>query len=269
MRPVRNIASRGVRAALRPLGLELVRTPAATELPPDYDDLTREVITRVQPHTLTTHERIAGLVAAVRHVTERAVPGAFVECGVWRGGSALAMATTLLALGDTTRDLWLYDTFWLEMPPGGAHDRDVFGNTSEDLKRVAASHEGFRNGSAESVRALVTSAGYPADRVHIVEGLVEDTIPDRAPEEIALCRLDTDFYESTAHELRHLCGRLGEEGILIIDDYGHFLGARQAVDEYFDGLGGGVLFHRLDFSARLIVMSRDLRERISGQEHDG
>jgi hypothetical protein len=205
----------------------------------------------------------------VRHVTERAVPGAFVECGVWRGGSALAMATTLLALGDTSRDLWLYDTFWLEMPPGGSHDRDVFGNTSEDLKRVAATHEGFRNGSAESVRALVSSCGYPAERVHIVEGLVEDTIPARAPDEVALCRLDTDFYESTAHELRHLCGRIAEEGILIIDDYGHFLGARRAVDEYVERLGGGVLLHRLDFSARLIVMTHHLRQRIAAQELHG
>jgi O-methyltransferase len=66
-----------------------------------------------------------------------------------------------------------------------------------------------------------------------VKGKVEDTIPANIPERIALLRLDTDFYRSTRHELEHLYPRLERGGVLIIDDYGAYVGARQATDEYF------------------------------------
>ena len=66
-------------------------------------------------------------------------------------------------------------------------------------------------------------------------GELEDTIPRRAPDQIALLRLDTDGIESTRHEIQHLYPRLSEGGVLIIDDYGHWQGARRAIDEYFAG----------------------------------
>ena len=94
------------------------------------------------------------------------------------------------------------------------------------------------------------ATGYPAERLHFVEGKVEDTIPEQAPERIALLRLDTDWYESTRHELEHLYPRLSPGGVLIIDDYGHWEGARQAVDEYFKG---EVYLHRIDYTGRLAI----------------
>lgn len=262
--PVRRSIGKAGRAALRRAGFRLVRRgmPARTGLPPDYDAFTRDIVHRTKPYTLTTHERIAALVESVRYVTEAAIPGAIVECGVWRGGSMLTVAETLLAAGDTSRDLWLYDTFWLDMPPPGEHDGDIFGNSAEALLEEVRDDAAYRNSNAEAVRSLLTGAGYPDDRIHIVEGLVEDTIPDAAPEEIALCRLDTDFYESTAHELEHLLPRVAERGVLLIDDYGHFVGARRAVDEYLDSIGGGVLLQRIDFSGRLLVVTEELGRRI-------
>lgn len=257
-------AGRTVRAAAARLGYRIVPTgaTAALRLPPDYDDFTRSIIERVQPYTLTTHERIAGLVAAVRYLTEAGVPGAFVECGVWRGGSMLTVVETLKSMGDTSRELWLYDTFWLDMPPPGEHDADVFGTSAEELLAEAKTHDAYRNGTADQVRALLVGAGYPEERLHIVEGLVEDTIPAHAPDEIALCRLDTDFYESTAHELAHLVPRVPPGGIVLVDDYGHFVGAKRAVDEFVERIGGGVLLNRLDFSGRLVVMTDELVARV-------
>ena len=83
----------------------------------------------------------------------------------------------------------------------------------------------------------MASTGYPPDRVRYVKGPVERTIPDRLPGgPIALLRLDTDWYESTRHELLHLFPLLSPGGVLIIDDYGHWSGARKAVDEYLGGL---------------------------------
>ena len=80
---------------------------------------------------------------------------------------------------------------------------------------------------------------YPAERVHFVKGKVEDTIPG-APERIAILRLDTDWYESTRHELEHLYpGSPG--GVLLLDDYGYWEGAREAVDEFLDQTGERLL----------------------------
>ena len=105
----------------------------------------------------------------------------------------------------------------------------------------------------ESVRETVLSTGYPEEQVHIVRGPVEDTIPGKAPERLALLRLDTDWYESTYHELVHLYPRLSVGGVLIIDDYGHWEGARRAVDEYFAAAGSRPLLNRIDYTGRIAI----------------
>ena len=97
------------------------------------------------------------------------------------------------------------------------------------------------------------STGYPRDRFRLVKGKVEDTIPQHAPERIALLRLDTDWYESTRHELAHLYVRLVPNGVLIIDDYGHWQGARRAVDEFFATCTPKPLLQRLDYTGRLAI----------------
>jgi O-methyltransferase len=86
-----------------------------------------------------------------------------------------------------------------------------------------------------------------------VQGRVEDTVPDQAPPEIALLRLDTDWYSSTRHELVHLYPRLAEGGVLILDDYGYWRGARRAVDEYMAANDLPLLLNRIDYTARIAV----------------
>ena len=78
-------------------------------------------------------------------------------------------------------------------------------------------------------------------------------MPGQAPDEIAILRLDTDWYESTQHELRHLFPRLTRGGVIIIDDYGHWRGARQAVDEYLAQHQIPLLLHRIDYTGRIGV----------------
>ena len=77
--------------------------------------------------------------------------------------------------------------------------------------------------------------------------------PAASPPSIALLRLDTDWYESTYHELVHLYPRLSVGGILIIDDYGYWQGARRAVDRYFAEQGTRVFLSRIDETGRLAV----------------
>jgi O-methyltransferase len=223
---------------------------AAGRDPMRYADLSPErqaLFARVQPYTQTSRERVTTLADAVEYVIEANVPGDLVECGVWRGGSSMAAALTLLRHGADDRRLWLYDTFG-RMPAPGDRDRDYAG-------REVAGHEASMLGEAglslADVQAAMRSTGYPAEQVRYVAGRVEETIPETAPAEIALLRLDTDWYASTRHELEHLYPRLVSGGVLIIDDYGHYAGARQAVDEYF--AGRPILLARVDYTARMAV----------------
>ena len=86
-----------------------------------------------------------------------------------------------------------------------------------------------------------------------VKGMVEDTIPTQAPDKISLLRLDTDWYTSTKHEMQHLFPRLSRNGILIIDDYGHFKGAKQAVDEYLLAAEIPLMLIRIDYTGRIAI----------------
>ncbi len=218
----------------------------------------RRIVERALPHTLTSVPRLQAVIDATRHVVAQELPGAFAECGVWRGGSVLAMVLTLQELGREDRDVHLYDTFEGMTAPT---ERDVSSFDPPALETWrAAEREGGLAWSEflgefdeRSVRATLESTGYPAERLHLVRGPVEETLPQRAPDALALLRLDTDWYESTRHELEHLYPRLASGGVLIIDDYGHWEGARRAVDEYFAQHGPAPLLHRTDYTGRVAV----------------
>ncbi|HET7049811.1 MAG TPA: TylF/MycF/NovP-related O-methyltransferase [Solirubrobacteraceae bacterium] len=189
------------------------------------------------------------------HVIATGVSGALVECGVWRGGSAMVMAHVLVAAGVSDRELWLYDTFE-GMPAPEDVDADFMGvPAAEHLAAAAGNRDDLvvAYASLDEVRANVQKVGYPIDLVRYVVGQVEHTIPAQAPGEIALLRLGTDWESSTRHELEHLWPRLEVGGVLIIDDYGHWSGARRAVDGYFAGRGDAPLLARVNYTGRMGV----------------
>ena len=202
--------------------------------------------------------RVTALCEAVRYLADAEVQGDVVECGVWRGGSMMAVARSLLQFGDTSRHLYLFDTFQGMTAPT-KKDVTFRGDSAARLLEVEAPAEAesvWCIASLEEVRSNMQATGYPSARIHYVEGRVEETIPAQMPDSIALLRLDTDWYESTRHELEHLYPRLVKGGVLILDDYGHWQGARQAVDEYFARTGGRPLLHRIDYSGRLAIKVR-------------
>ena len=209
-----------------------------------------ELYDRCRPYTMTSIERMYALYTSVRHMIEREIAGDVVECGVFAGGSAMLAALTLQRLGDDTRRVWLYDTFTGMSEP-----------TPRDGAEVRAEWERNQRGevnmwcyaSRADVEENMALTGFPADRAVFVAGKVEETIPASAPERIGLLRLDTDWYESTYHELAHLYPRLEAGGVLIVDDYGHFEGAREAVDRYFAESGERPLLTRVDYTARVGV----------------
>jgi hypothetical protein len=247
---IKRVVTSPVRRVVRRMGFELVRIPSHP-YPADMDGFVVDVIERVRPYTLTSHERIAALVEAVRYIIRANVPGAIIECGVWRGGSMMAVALTLNELGVNDRDLYLFDTFTHTPPPG---ENDFMnGRPARDTYAEEAKHGRYKYLPLDAVKAALRSTGYPVDRLYFIPGLIEDTIPSSAPAQIALCRLDTDWYESTHHELVHLWPRIAQGGVLLIDDYAEFIGCKKAVDEYLADQRLPLLLQRIDSSGRLII----------------
>jgi O-methyltransferase len=233
----------------------VMSTPPSLSLPADLSVDDRAILMQIAGFTMTSIERQATLVQACRYLVRRAIGGSFVECGVWRGGSSMAAALTFAQEGDANRHLYLLDTFEGMTPPT-TDDRTVDGT----LAQVYLDQDVNRTGhywcvaGIEDVQQNMASTGYPADRIHLIKGPVEETIPAQVPEgPISLLRLDTDWYESTKHELLYLFPRLVEGGILIIDDYGHWVGARKAVDEYLAAQPRQFYIHRVDYTGRLLI----------------
>ena len=242
---------------IRKLGYEIVKAGKAVPLPADFDPVHREIYQKVQDRTMTSPERIYSLIEAVKYIGRNKIPGAIVECGVWKGGSMMAAAEALRLQGDMTRELFLYDTFE-GMPEPGELDKTRGGEAAIGLLANDADKEKnlvWAYSTLEMVQQGMNAIGYPQQRIHYVRGKVEDTIPATLPGEIALLRLDTDWYESTRHELLHLFPLLSKGGVLILDDYGHWQGARAAVDEYFDQHPQPILLNRIDETGRIAIKS--------------
>jgi hypothetical protein len=214
----------------------------------DFDPEFLELYLTCKSKTMTSVERMFALYKAVEYVCRQSVPGSFVECGVWRGGSSMLAALSFLRHADL-RKLYLYDTY-AGMSEPAAIDVSSRGPASDRwIQAQNNDHNEWCYSSLEEVKRNLAATNYQPSRIRFVEGKVEETIPATIPEQISILRLDTDFYESTLHELRHLYPLLVRGGVLILDDYGHWEGARKAVDEYFSA--GGPLLSRIDSNGRI------------------
>lgn len=221
----------------------------------DFTNEEHAIVNEVTPFTSTGPDRIVSLVNATKHIIKHNVEGVIIECGVWKGGSMMAILRTLKNLGVQDRDAYLYDTFEGMSEPT-EEDNSIRGESA--LNAYKEQKEGWDKiiyySSLEEVKKNIGSIGYDEERLHYVKGKVEDTITkDNVPDKIALLRLDTDWYESTKHELEFLFPKLVSGGILIIDDYGHWEGCKKAVDEYLSKNNVNIFLARIDYTGRIGV----------------
>jgi O-methyltransferase len=242
-----------VASRMAAMGYEIVNK---SRLPADMEDDFHVIYKRCREYTSTSIERMYGMYKATEYIVRSDVKGAVVECGVWRGGSTMAAALTLQKLGVTDRWIYLYDTF-SGMAEPSEKDISLDGSRAREIwsQSQSTSHNTWCYASLDEVRRNLLSTEYPVDRCVFVKGKVEDTIPETIPEKIALLRLDTDWFSSTYHELVHLFPRISPNGVLIIDDYGHWKGAREAVDEYIASRKLKLILHRLDYTGRIGIKS--------------
>jgi hypothetical protein len=227
--------------------------------PVEFNDDDRRIVQRVLDDqlTMTSAERLFATLMAARHVCSQNILGDFVECGVWRGGNSI-LAADVFRRFDSSRKVHLFDTFAGMTEPtehdvdrSGRHVFKKFADASKD------DHNTWCYASVDEVMANVSRYGLSA-QARYIKGDIVQTLDreDVLPERISVLRLDTDWYESTKKELQVLYPRLQCGGILIIDDYGHWGGARKAVDEYFRDIPKPFLAYT-DYTGRVGVKVTD------------
>lgn len=185
------------------------------------------------PYTMTSLKKMKRLYESIIYINENNIEGAYVECGVFMGGSIMNMALTQLNYTKKVY-IYLYDTFE-GMTPEGKYDINHSGISASRLLLKKPHKKCIC--SLEQVKKNVSLTGYPEDFLHFLKGDVAVTLKQTIPEKISLLRLDTDWYESTKIELEILYPRLVKGGVLILDDYGYWRGARKAADDYFSSIG--------------------------------
>jgi O-methyltransferase len=194
-------------------------------------------------YTKSSRHRLTQFKSALKYIDAQKVAGDIVECGVWRGGNIM-----LARMVAPQRVCWLYDTF-TGMPKPGPYDMKRDGTLAQEIldrKKIAMS----RAPLDEVVQGFRDLGLFDERYLKFIVGNVEHTLlaEENLPKQIALLRLDTDWYESTKVELEILYPRLVKGGVLIVDDYGHWQGCRKAVDDYFpDDIR--MRFKRIDYTA--------------------
>ena len=218
----------------------------------DSDKIFMRIYDKCKDFTMTPKERMYALYKAVLYTLDADIPGDFVECGVWKGGSTMLIAYILLEANVTSRKIYLYDTFeGMSKPTGGdfrvSHREIRASNTWKSEQKE--DHNEWAFSPLSEVTENLFSTRYPKKNLVFVRGKVEKSIPKTVPDKIALLRLDTDWYESTKHELNHLFPLIARNGVLLVDDYGYWAGSKKAVDEYFSNRP--IFFNRVDSSSRI------------------
>jgi O-methyltransferase len=235
------------------------RSPVVTERlnPLMFSDFTayeNEICDFVQPFTMTSKERIITLIRAVNFVLDNNIKGDFVECGVWKGGSSMAIARILKDRGVIDRTLYLYDTFDGMVPPGEL-DRQFDGKSAASLLNTQMKEDSivWAYSPEAEVMSNLSNIGLSPTQIKLIKGDVCETLLQDVPNVISLLRLDTDWYESTRAEMEILFPRVAAGGFIIVDDYGHWEGCKKAVDEYLQQIGIPYFMNRIDYTGRLII----------------
>jgi O-methyltransferase len=255
------IAKKQINRGLNRFGFQLERFTPKGEIftAMEASKADEEIYRKVQAYTMSNPDPIYSLITATRYVVENEIAGDFVECGTWSGGCSMAIALTLMNLGDTKRNIWIYDTFAGMTEPGAIDvtygDKVMSALPFWQEKNGSSSGSDWASVSLDRVKANLGLTNYPMEKFKFIEGNVLETLNDSLPNEIALLRLDTDWYDSTKKEMTALYPKLSLGGVCIVDDYGAWAGSKQAIDEFMSETLQRPLMHITDWTTRTWVKS--------------
>ena len=256
---MKRVVKNGVSKLLASLGYQIEKTQGsgggiAVELDDSDVDLINYVIEN--GYTMTSLPRLVNTLKSCRYVLENEIPGDFVECGVWRGGNGI-LAKKIFQYFGSDKKVWMFDTFegMTEPTKVNIESSTKVSAEVEYLDGQKETHNEWCYASLEDVKKNCADSDLNVSEFNFVKGDVCQTLrlTENIPSEISILRLDTDWYESTKVELETLYPKLANRGVLIIDDYGHWEGARKAVDEYFSNERYRPLFNVTDYTGRSAI----------------
>jgi O-methyltransferase len=200
-------------------GLEIVR-----RFKPDWSDQEQGTYWPPDAETMVGLKRLNNVQACLTDVIHSGVPGDILETGVWRGGCSIFMKAVLASYGDTTRQVWLADSF------------EGLPKPNEELYPADRGDKHWMNSevlavSVETVQENFRRYGLLDDRVKFLKGWFKDTMPTAPIQQLSVLRLDGDMYESTIQVLDAVYPKLSVGGYAIIDDYA-LSGCKAAVEDY-------------------------------------
>ena len=217
----------------------------------EVNNYEKKLINKCLQYSMTNFERMWSLIQSFHHVRQESLVGDFVECGVWKGGNIILLKK-LIEKFNFKKNIYGFDTFEGMVEPSFY---DVNYN-NKSAKKMFDEHKkkdiGFAMCSLDDVKRNIKK-NTKTNNIFLIKGKVENTLKNKKklPKKISILRLDTDFYESTKIELEILFPRLVKGGVLIVDDYGFWKGAKKAVDEYFCDYRQ--FMHYVDHSCRLLI----------------
>lgn len=229
----------------------------------DLEQEAYENILVVRSHTMVSDASLVMLYQQVVFCEIQGIPGSFVECGTWKGGAVGLMALGNLKRGSTRRHIHLFDSFEGILEPDESIDgekavqqvRSVGGGTKGRLVPVTGFYEKYAGGIGilETNKYLLeTTIGYDSSFLHYHKGWLQNTLPGVAPEigDIAILRLDVDWYASTKVCLEYLYDKVVSGSFVIIDDYGHYEGCKKAVDDFMKQRRTRAYLNHIDSTGR-------------------
>lgn len=200
-------------------------------------------------YSMTTLERLFVLYNLSKYIEDSKIDGDLVECGVWKGGSAGVMADVALKIGKAKRTIWLYDSYE-GLPEPTKDDGSTAIKFSNNKSEGKLESIGECYAQEDYVLELMKKINYPNDKIKIIKGWFQDTVPKIKPEKIAILRLDGDWYESTKICITELYDKVVKGGIIVIDDYGDWEGCKKAIDEFFLLKNISPFLHHVDKGCR-------------------
>ena len=247
------------KAAINNFGYD-VRIFNLASFPPEFSSRDIEIFNFIRNNNLSmvSRERLIATISACKYAVANNIEGDFVECGVWRGGNSIA-AKMIFEEYKSDKKVFLFDTFGGMTEPTiedvrANGDKKAFTEFENNKKD---SHNEWCYASIEDVQQNFAKSGVDVSNVHFIKGDVCQTLLDKTvvPGKISVLRLDTDWYESTRMEMNILYPLMSKQGVLLIDDYGHWDGARKAIEEYFQSSGvTRPMLHYTDHSGRAAIV---------------
>lgn len=265
-----------LRKLLNRFGIDVIRSSSAIEsnlninekLGYELEDDAVECIYIIKNNTMLSKRRLVTLYQQVAYCEKNNIPGSFVECGVWKGGAMGLMALANLRIGIERRHLHLFDAFQEICEPDASVDgeravREVreftkkSGHDEGKLLPLTGIYDSFGGAGTleENKKLLEKIIGYPMEKIHYHVGWFQNTLPNdhEKIDQIAILRLDGDWYASTKVCLEHLFDKVVIGGVVIIDDYGTYEGCRRAFDEFVTSRNIQLFLGTVDRDCRFFV----------------